>query len=449
MRKFGKYRVMGLLGKGGMGTVYKASIPMTEKIMALKVCEPRDVLVNILGIEEVRRQFMQEAVTMAGLRHPNIAEVWDLDEDHGRPFFVMEYYCNNLGTVIGETYENAPCRPLSIDAAIEYARQALAALARLHHSGIIHMDVKPYNMMLTDEGTLKLIDFGVSRLREEKLDGPDTIKVGTPYYMAPEQEENPDAADERSDLYSVGIMLFRMLTGRLPEGKQDAGSLNPDLDEAWNRFLKKCAHLDRRQRFESATHMLAALDRLAAAWKEKKVKTCALMEEEAPSKKSPQTAKAAQLRFEPVKVGLKQARDLFDADGLWRPKNPVTNSFRENKDGTVLDETTRLQWEKGGSPYAVSWRQAQDYVNALDQKAFAGHSDWRVPTVNELMSLFIEHADPYRFCLESVFDTTLKRIWSADKKSYVAAWYADAELGFVWWQDFTCFFHARAVRTAP
>lgn len=447
MKKYGKYRVMGLLGKGGMGTVYKAAIPKTAKIVALKVCEPRDVLVDILGMEEVQRQFMQEAVTMAGLRHPNIAEVWDLDEDHGRPFFVMEYYCNNLGTVIGETYEDAPCRPLSIDAAIKYTRQVLAALARLHHAGIIHMDVKPYNMMLTDEGTLKLIDFGVSRLRGEKLGGLDTIKVGTPYYMAPEQEEDPDTADERSDLYSVGIMLFRMLTGRLPEGKQAADFLNPDLDAAWNHFLKQSVHLDRRQRFASAIHMLAELDRLAAAWEASKVKTCALLEEEASSKAPPQTAGTARLRSAPVKVGLKQARDLFDADGLWRPKIPVANRFRDNQDGTVLDDATRLMWEKGGSPYAGSWRQAQDHVKALNRKAFAGHSDWRLPTVNELMSLFIEHADPSRFCLEPVFDTTQKRIWSADKKSYVAAWCADAELGFVWWQDFSCFFHARAVRT--
>jgi len=99
VKKFGKYTVKGLLGRGGMGAVYRAAIPNTEKIVALKVCEPRQVLVNILGMEEVRRQFMKEAVTMARLRHPNIAEVWDLETHNGRPFFVMEYYCNNLGVL--------------------------------------------------------------------------------------------------------------------------------------------------------------------------------------------------------------------------------------------------------------------------------------------------------------------------------------------------------------
>ncbi|NQT69084.1 MAG: DUF1566 domain-containing protein, partial [Desulfobacteraceae bacterium] len=336
----------------------------------------------------------------------------------------------------------------SIDASIHYTRQVLAALARLHHAGIIHMDVKPFNMMLTDEDTVKLIDFGVSKLRGEELGGPDTVKVGTPYYSAPEQEENPNEADERSDLYSVGITLFRMLTGSLPDGKKKAGAINPDLDEVWDRFLQRSSHPDREQRFASASSMLAELDLLAAAWEEKKAKTCALIVEESLPENLHGTADPARLRSAPVKAGLKRAKDLFDADELWRPKNPVPGALMDNGDGTILDATTNLLWEQGGSPYPGTWNEAQDYANSLNRKAFAGFSDWRLPTVNELMSLFIENADPYQFCLEPIFDPAKQRIWSADKKSYVAAWYADVEFGFVWWQDFTCFFHARVVRSA-
>ncbi len=429
-----------------MGSVYKTAIPQTKKIVALKVCEPRKVLVDILGLEEIRRQFVKEAVTMASIRHPNVAEVWDLGEDNGRPFFVMEYYCNNLGVVMGETYEDAPCRPLSIDAAIQYTKQTLAALARLHYDGIIHMDVKPFNVMLTDEGTVKLIDFGVSKLRGEVLAGPDSLKVGTPYYSSPEQEEDPKAADERSDLYSVGVMLFRMLTGRLSAGNIDASALNPELDETWNRFLQKAANPARTARFESANHMLAELDRLALAWEEKKAKTCALIEAEFSPEPSRSAADPPRLRSQPVKVGLKHARNLFAADALWRPKHPMSHTLQDNGDGTVLDETTQLLWDKEGSSYPGTWKDAQDYVNTLNKKTFAGYSDWRLPTINELMSLFVANASPFQFCLEPVFDPAKKRFWSADRKSFVAAWYVDAELGFVWWQDFTCFFYARAVR---
>ena len=444
---FKKYRVLGLLGKGGMGTVYKAAMPQTEKIVALKVCEPRDTLVNILGIKEIRQRFIREATTMARLRHPNIAEVWDVDEDNGKPFFVMEYYCNNLGAMIGETYEDAPSRPLSVDASILYAGQALTALARLHHAGIIHMDVKPYNMMITDEDTIKLIDFGVSKLRGEQLEGPDSIKMGTPYYVAPEQEDNPDMADERSDLYSVGIMLYRMLTGRLPAGKTNAGDLNPDLDESWHRFLERSFHPEKENRFKDAAHMLTALNRLAEAWEEKKAKTCALNEAPSLPEQSFAGADVSTLRSAPIKVGLKQARALFDTDDMWRPRSRAPHVFRDNGDGTVLDESAKLLWERGGSPYPITWYEAQNYLGELNNRGFAGYSDWRLPTVNELMSLFVENIGPYPYCFESVFDTTQQRIWSADKKSFVAAWYADAKLGFVWWQDFTCYFYVRLVRS--
>lgn len=445
MKMFKKYKVLGLLGKGGMGTVYKAVIPQTEKIVALKVCEPRETLVNILGIEKIRQKFIREATLMARLRHPNIAEVWDMDEDNGKPFFVMEYYCNNLGTMIGETYENAPSRPLSIDASILYIRQVLTALARLHYAGIIHMDVKPYNMMITDEDTIKLIDFGASKLRGEQLGGPGSIKMGTPYYAAPEQENNPEMADERSDLYSVGIMLYRMLTGRLPDGETNVGDLNPGLDESWDRFLDTSFHPEKESRFEDATKMLTALNHLSKAWEKKKAETCALI----PSLPEHSFAKAAVStpRSVPVKAGLKRARDLFDTDAMWRPRRPGVHVFKDNGDDTVLDEMTRLLWQKGGTPYPVTWYGARNYLHELNNRGFAGYSDWRLPTVNELMSLFIENVGPYPYCFESVFDATQQRIWSADKKSFVAAWYADAKLGFVWWQDFTCYFYARLVRS--
>jgi serine/threonine-protein kinase len=126
----------------------------------------------------------------------------------------------------------------------------------------------------------------------------------------------------------------------------------------------------------------------------------------------------------------------------------VAHAFRDQEDGTILDETTHLLWEKGGTPYPGPWQEAHAHVNGLNRRCFAGYSDWRLPTVDELMSLFRADMSPGQFCLEPVFDPVQQRIWSADRKSYVAAWYADADMGFVWWQDFTCYFYARGVRTA-
>jgi serine/threonine-protein kinase len=135
-------------------------------------------------------------------------------------------------------------------------------------------------------------------------------------------------------------------------------------------------------------------------------------------------------------------------DDLWRPAVYIRHRFMEKRAGVVRDEATGLLWEKGGTPYLVTWHEARRYVDRLNQERFAGFSDWRLPTVPELMSIFRRVDQPGDFCLPSLFDPDKQRLWSIDRKSFVAAWYADAEMGFVWWQDFTCYFHARAVRTA-
>jgi serine/threonine-protein kinase len=217
VKKIDKYEVCGLLGKGGMGMVYKVRMPVVGKVVALKLLSPHPNLVALIGEEEIKRLFVTEAVTMAGLRHPNIVAIWDFHESEDLTFLVMEYFCNNLGVIIGETYRvEEPSRIVSVDKAIHYTRQTLEGLSRLHQAGIIHRDVKPYNILVTDEDTAKITDFGLSKLRGETFRGPSNLMVGSPYYAAPEQEEDPNQVDVRADLYPVGVMLYRMLTGELP-----------------------------------------------------------------------------------------------------------------------------------------------------------------------------------------------------------------------------------------
>jgi len=487
MRTIGKYEILGLLGIGGMGRVYKVRLPVADRIVALKLCRPREELELILGLEEIEALFLDEVRVLGSMRDKHVVSVLDFDRDaEGRPFFVMEYYCLNLGLLLGERYEEGPARRLTVDKAAHYGRQALLGLERLHWEGVLHRDVKPFNMLVTPEDTLKLIDFGLSRVRGEGRGDraqPGGLKIGTPFYTAPEQEASAQAADERSDLYSMGVTLWRMLTGHLPgqvaqvaqpgqPGKDGGGRLPselcPALDAGWDDFLLRAAHPKPAQRFQNARDMRLALDKTHADWRERLAKACGLEEPRegsAPSRTltregavlpgPPIHLQSAQLSWDrpsrprstPIRVRPAEARSVFPVDEFFRPLVYASGEFSADAGGfTVAHAATGLVWERAGSDFPLQWEQSQEYVEELNQAGFAGHADWRLPTLDELLTILAPSDSLGDYCLQPLFDTTQLRLWSADRATFVSAWYADAELGFVAAQDFTCFFHARAVR---
>jgi serine/threonine-protein kinase len=399
-----------------------------------------------LGEDELRRLFVTEAVTMAGLRHPNIVDIWDFHESEDLTYFIMEYFCNNLGVIMGETYlVEEPCRIVSVDKTLHYTRQVLEGLSRLHQAGIIHRDIKPFNILVTDQDTAKITDFGLSKLRGEIFEGPQNLMVGSPYYAAPEQEEDPNTVDVRADLYPVGVMFYRMLTGALPiDSYQKPSECNPDLDADWDDFLVKATATDRRSRFGTANQMLKALDALHVAWEEKKDKMCEMPPEDLVSKSAPTDSEWAPRR-ESVKVRPREARKVFGADDRWRPAQYVTNDFQVNGDGTVTDRATGLTWQQAGSDFPMTWHEARDYVETLNRKSFAGRESWRLPTVNELITLLTDVPRAGDLCIEPVFDQNERWLWSSDRRSFVAAWYVSADMGYISWQDFSCYYYVRAV----
>ncbi|WP_243545414.1 protein kinase domain-containing protein [Pseudodesulfovibrio tunisiensis] len=450
--KIGRYAIKGLLGRGGMGVVYKAAMPVTGRMVALKVCRPAEIMADIMGMDAIRDLFLREAVTMSRIEHPNVAGILDVHDgsDDIEPHFTMEYFCGNLGVLMGETYEvEQESRRLGVEFSVHAARQMLAGLDRLHYEDIVHRDVKPFNVMLAGDesgmGQVKLIDFGLSKLRGERMTRHKGMVVGSPYYTAPEQETDPEAADARSDLYSVGVALYRMLTGRLPEPREaDRPSIctrHPDLGCEWDDFFTSALAPEPERRFPDAMTMIRELDRMASLWAKHRDATCSGLDQLDEPAARPATAP----RSTPIKAPLGSARQTFGLDALWRPKQYPRHAFTDNGDGTVTDAISGLIWEKHGSRHPLSWERAEAHCERLNRQKYANRSDWRLPTVDELATLFTGRTEPGEFCMESVFDPAKARLWSCDTKAFTAAWYADAELGFVWWQDRTCRFHARAV----
>jgi len=426
-----------------MAKIYMVQIPVIDKIAAIKRLDPRDTLEALIGADSLRDLFVAEARTMAAIRHPNILEVLDYGEADGRPYYLMEYYADNLGTIMGESYRvEAPSRIIRPDKAFDFCDQTLAGLARLHDAGIVHRDIKPYNLLVTETGRIKIADFGLSKLRGETFTGPSNLKIGSPYYAPPEQETAPDSVDARADLYAVGVTLFRMLTGRLPDrGLTPPSRLNTDLDAGWDGVIQKALEVDPRDRFSTARAMKQALTATYTGWRTKQKERCELPADR-PLPAAPTPVGQKRLRSVPSKTAVGLAREMFRVDALGRPAEYITNDFDVRPDGTVYDQATQLYWKQAGSPYPMNWQEAGTYVSQLNQKQFGGKHDWRLPTVDELTSLLTEGLD---VCIPPVFEPTQQWLWSCDRRSYTTAWYVSAELGFVHWQDTSAPYYVRAV----
>ena len=451
MKRIGRYRVQGLLGRGGMGRVYKVVHPTIGRIFALKCLQPSKPLEHLIGAERLRALFVEEIRRMASITHPNILTILDADPSARQPHYVMDYHCNSLGQEIGETCRTeSPSRPLPVERAVSYTLQILKGLSRLHHAGIVHRDIKPFNILLTAEDKVKICDFGLSRRRGEKFGAPATLKVGSPFYAAPEQEANPDKAVFASDLYAVGVMLYRMLSGRLP--KQPAAPISrwhPDLNPDWDDFLWRALAPHPKDRYQNATRMendLAALhDRWQSDWQNichGLVEPVALRPER--SEGPPQRARAL-----PIKTGPRLDPAHFSLDALWRPRVAKAPRWHKDPGGLSLtDRASGLTWQTGGTPFALDWHSAWDYIDQLNHEGYSGRSDWRLPTIEELITLLQPNPTGHEHCLPPVFESRPLRLWSSDRRAFTSAWYVNLELGFVAWQDFSCHNAIKAVSSA-
>ncbi len=271
------FRILEQLGDGGMGVVYRARDERLERDVALKLLPA-----GALADESARNLCHREARTLSRLNHPGIATLYDLGRDQGADFLVMEF-------VVGESLEQRlGSGPLAEDEIASLGDQIAAALQAAHEQRVVHCDLKPGNVMVTPRGQVKLLDFGVARLLRAHDEGArtkaiTTAPVGTLPYMAPEQLLERDV-DARTDVYALGMVLYRMASGRLPFENQPAvilanqilnsqppppGRFRPDLSPGLERIVLRCIEKDPASRFATATEVGAELKALRGAPRER------------------------------------------------------------------------------------------------------------------------------------------------------------------------------------
>lgn len=427
MKNIGRYEICGRLGRGGMSTVYKARAPVTNRIVALKVLKPRDeIFEDLVGWQKLKELFIEEAKIMGAITHDHIAKVIDADLDDDTPFMVLEYFSHSIGDFIGEAYRvEQDTRVISIPRSYMYIVQALKGMERLHFAGIVHRDIKPYNMMITNDDRVKIIDFGLSRVRGEESLAIPGMQVGSPYYAAPEQMKAPEEADARADLFSLGVLMYRMLSGKLVEFMkgdfEPASRYIPELEGPWDNFLAKALDKKPDNRFSSALEMRLALEEIYAKWHKASAQTCQWYNPAAEQLPHP----AAPLRSEPVRLMFKDIRQELQLDNLFRPQRFHNHQLKVVSDLMLFDPLTGLYWQRQGSGYTLNWNQAHTYIDYLNDKNFEQKSTWRLPTIEELLSILRPPTVERDICLDPRFAPAIHWLWSADYCNKKQAWIAD------------------------
>jgi len=278
--KFGDFEILKKLGQGGMGSVYKARQISMDRLVALKFLPP-----HLASDRMYVERFYREARISAKVDHPNIVRGLAVGEIDGQHYFAMEY-------VEGESLQDKIDKkgPLSLEETAKLMKQMAKAMIHAEEKGLVHRDIKPDNILITSEGMAKLVDLGLAKLSFAQMTRmTDTgTSMGTPYYMAPEQARDSSRADNRSDIYSLGITFYFALTGRVPyEGSSaleimlkhetdplpSLQKIKPDIPRSLSRIIEKMTEKKPEKRYQNAVQLLNDLNKVTLASPAKELPT--------------------------------------------------------------------------------------------------------------------------------------------------------------------------------
>ncbi len=260
----GRYEIREIIGVGGMAVVYKAYDNIDDRIVAVKILKE-----EFLANEEFRRRFKNESKAIAVLSHPNIVKVFDVSFGDRLQYIVMEHV---EGITLKEYIEQQ--RVINSKEVVHFTMQILRALQHAHDKGIVHRDIKPQNIMLLQNGVIKVTDFGIARFSRSETRTMTESAIGSVHYVSPEQARG-ETTDEKTDIYSIGVLMYEMLTGELPFQSDNAisvalmqvndeaappSSINEDVPTGLEQITMRAMQKNQRERYQSAAEMLLDIE---------------------------------------------------------------------------------------------------------------------------------------------------------------------------------------------
>jgi len=258
-KAFPQLEIISVIGRGGMGTVYKARQPQLDRIVALKVLSP-----ELSSDPAFAERFSREAKALARLNHPNIVAVYDFGKIVNFYYFIME-----LVDGLSLWQMEQAKKPLAPEQALAIVPRICEALQYAHEQGIVHRDIKPANILIDKQGRVKIADFGLAKLLGDETRGMGLTQaqavMGTPHYMAPEQWEKPLTVDHRADIYSLGVVFYEMLTGELPLGRFQSPSRKVQMDVRLDEVVLRALEKEPELRYQQASQVKCAVETISGA----------------------------------------------------------------------------------------------------------------------------------------------------------------------------------------
>lgn len=472
-----KYKVVKALDKGGMAEIYKVYDRLEREYKAIKTVP------HVVYGSEALEHLRTEINISKKISHPNVIRVYDLLEDRGRYFLVMEYIDGkNLYQVLKASAD----KRLKEHEVIEYMIPVSKGLKEIHRRGVIHLDLKPRNIMITSEGETKILDFSISKMGGElvraRLQGE--YARGTLPYMAPEQlSRNYGKENEQTDIWSLGATMYHLLSGEYPFGtdkekikrpQEKPSEQNIDHVSALSKnFIMKCLQKTRTERYKDMGEVLKELNNIKT-YLEKN-------EGGAPGRDDSETTKVdsssvfllekdrlasvgveesrniefpEKLRLEPCHslsktevIKLIKEKGFFDSN--WNKNSSYKNKYELklfSSAPVVIDTAAGLMWHPAGSPGFMSLEKAKEWLRELNESGYAGFSDWRLPTLEEAASLLQKRKNKSSFYIDPGFSREQQCIYTGDGTEDNRVWLVDFKEGNVY-LDFPNYGYIRPLRS--